>query len=56
MLFCTFTLIVAPSVVFLAVIGPTRSLLENIIYAILFAVTLVSLTVTAFKDPGICPR
>lgn len=42
MLFCTFTLIVAPSIVFLAVIGPTRSVLENLIYAGLFVITLVS--------------
>lgn len=42
MLFCTFTLIVAPSIVFLAVIGPTRSVLENLIYAALFVITLVS--------------
>lgn len=56
MLFCTYSLICAPSIFFFVLVAPTREAWEWILFTCLFIVTVGSFSVTAFKDPGICPQ
>lgn len=55
MMLYTYSLIIVPSVLFLVYVAPDREVWEVLIFAAVFASTVVSFTVTACKDPGVHP-